>query len=486
MSWDEPIQHEIGQEAYKYIHHQDNEYLQMKDKVYGVVFELGLIYTTNLLGLEEEREIFHFRHFAYFLLFAFACFVFFRLNLKLFKNVWIALIATLALVLCPRIFGHAFINPKDVPFLSMYIISFHAFHNYLLKPGYKTLLITAICIGLLINFRIMGVVLLGTVLFFITWLWIKEKKKKYFFHLLTFSFSAVLVTYTVWPYLWNDPLNNFAEAFSSMSKFPWDGEMLFNGKVIRAGKYPVADYFFTWITISVPLLYLFIGLAGMLSFLVRSAAKPRKVFDSPQKIMGWTFILSSVGPLMAVMVLQSTLYDDWRQLYFIYPGFIVFVGYAFFYLREWKPRLARIGMLVCFAYFILIGYRMYQLHPYEHVYFSEAISHQENYLQHHYDLDYWGTSFYEGLSYIAKTDPSDTIPIFVFHEPLRKNSMLLPLKDRKRFIFSKTMTVERAKYYLTTYRYDYPDLIGTANFGKIYYEVKRQNSVILKVWTHQE
>jgi hypothetical protein len=271
-----------------------------------------------------------------------------------------------------------------------------------------------------------------------------------------------------------------------MSKFPWDGEMLFKGKVIIAGEYPVADYFFTWIGISVPVFYLFMGLTGITGFVLKSARKPLKIFDSTLKIMGWTFVLCSWGPVIAVIVLKSTLYDDWRQLYFIYPGFIVFVGYALHYLREWKPVVSGIGIMVCILYFLFIGYKMYRLHPYEHVYFNEAVSHHQNYLQHHYDLDYWGTSFYEGLQYIAKTDPSDTIPIFVFHEPLYRNSKLLTLKDRNRFIFSKTMTTQRAKYYLTTYRYDYGDLIGNANFGKVYYKISRKNSVILTIWAHKE
>lgn len=70
ISWDEPIQKDIGKEAYHYIHGQPNEYLEMKDKVYGVVFELGIRYVQEWLHITTDKEIYHYRHFCYFLLFS--------------------------------------------------------------------------------------------------------------------------------------------------------------------------------------------------------------------------------------------------------------------------------------------------------------------------------------------------------------------------------------------------------------------------------
>lgn len=486
ISWDEPIQKDIGKEAYNYIHGQPNEYLEMKDKVYGVVFELGIRYVQEWLNITEDKEVYHYRHFCYFLLFSFACFIFFRLNVKLFGNTGIAFVTTMALILSPRIFGHAFINPKDVPFLSMYIISFYTFYNYITKPGIWKLFILAASVGLLINFRIMGILMGMSALFFMFVLGLQQRKLKYFIHGFIFTVVASSVVYVVWPFLWSNPVVNFTESFKAMSKFPWDGEMLFKGKIINAGKYPVTDYLFTWISITLPIGFIVSSVSGMIIFMVQCLKQPLKIFDGPVKIMAIVFLANSITPLLAVVILKSTVYDDWRQLYFIYGGLIAFTGFLLHYLYQWKPIMANIGMVALLCYQTFITFQMVKLHPYQQVYFNEVISKNENYLQQHFDMDYWGTSFYEGLSYIAANDQSDTIPVFVFHEPLVRNSMLLPWKDRNRFIFSKTMTEKRAKYYLTTYRFDYTDLIGNAHFGEIFYEVRRQNSCILKVWKHKE
>lgn len=486
ISWDEPIQKDIGKEAYKYIHGEPNEYLEMKDRVYGVVFELGIRYVQEWLNITEDKEVYHFRHFCYFLLFALGAVALFKLSCKLFGQTSIAFITALAFILSPRIFGHAFINPKDVPFLSMYIITFLAFYNYLVKPGIWKMILLSCCLGILINFRIMGILMGITSVFFMMVFTIQHRSFKYLIHAGMLTVITGLVMYLVWPFLWLDPIPNFIESFKAMSKFPWDGEMLFKGKVIIAGQYPVSDYLFTWMGISIPVGFILSSMIGMVFFIVHLLRKPVNVFSGPLRIMGIVLFLNTLGPVVAVILFKSTLYDDWRQLYFVYGGFIMFTGFFLYFIHQWKAVVSKILMLLLFLYQMFIGFQMYLLHPYQHVYFNELVSKKENYLVQYFEMDYWGTSYYEGLRYIAANDPSDTIPVFVFHEPLVRNSMLLEPKDRKRFNFDKNMTEKRAKYYLTTFRFDPTDMIGTGHFGEVFYEVKRQNSCILRVWKHKE
>lgn len=489
ISWDEPVQRGIGMEAYKYVHEGSRTYMQMHDKIYGVGFELPLIYLEKMFDLHDTREIFLFRHLANVMFFAFACFIFFRLNLKLFQKLSIAIIPTLILLLSPRIFGHAFFNSKDIPFLCMYIISFYALHNYLLRSSYKNLIVLGICAGLLINFRIMGVLFFVSALFLLFVYLMQQRKLKQLIHVCLFSIVAAVCLYATWPYLWEKPFLYFQNAFELMSKFPWKGTMLFKGEVIQPGQH-LTKYLFTWMGITIPVLYLITAIAGMLIFGLKNVLKPKKIFENPMKLMGWVFMVNMLAPIAAVLYLKSVLYDDWRQLYFIYPCIVMFIGYFMYELHQWQPRLARISMLVCFIYMGYIGIQMVKLHPYEHVYFNELVPKKKNYLQEHYDLDYWGTSFYEGLTYIAKTDKSDTIPLFIFHDALRRNLMLLPEKDRNRFVFTQNnggeegMAEKRSKYYLTTFRFDYIDIIGNSHYREVVYKVERQNSTLLRIWTH--
>jgi hypothetical protein len=483
ISWDEPVQRGIGEAAYNYVTTGDRAYMQMHDKIYGVGFELPLIYLEKLLNLHDSRDIFLFRHLANVLFFAFACFIFFRLNFKLFQNWWVAIIPTLMLLLTPRIFAHAFFNSKDLPFLCMYIISYYTLLNYLLKPGYKNLILLAFSAGLLINFRIMGILFFMSTLFVMGVTLIQQKKTKPLVHLGIFVSLAALSLYATWPYLWENPYGHFKNAFILMSKFPWHGKMLFDGEVIQPGQHLV-KYLFMWIGITIPLLYLIAGLGGMVVFAVKNLWRPKKMFASPMQLMGWVFMANSLAPVAAVLILKSVLYDDWRQLYFIYPGLVLFAGYLLFFLYQYKPRLARVGSFVFLVYMGFIGVQMVRLHPYEHVYFNETLPKKKNYLQEHFEMDYWGTCFYEGLTHIAKTDPSDTILIFEFHDVLGRNWMLLPEKDRKRIAFPQSDAEKRSKYYLTNFRYDYIDIIGNSHYKNIVYKVERQNSTVLRIWTH--
>lgn len=483
LTWDEPTQRGIGTAAYNYVQFGDRHYLEITDRIYGVGFELPLIYLEHFFNLKDTHDIYQFRHLVYVLFFAFACFIFFRLNLKLFQKVSVAIIPTLILLLTPRIFAHAFFNSKDIPFLCMYVICYYALFNYLLKSSYRNIIILALCAGLLVNFRIMGILFFSTALFCILVNWIQKRKFRFGIHSLLFILLAAGALYASWPYLWEQPFMRFQHAYKMMSKFPWLGTMLFRGTVIHQGE-QLTNYLFTWIGITIPVFYMIITMVGVLTFLVQAIKKPLKIFESPMKLMGWVFLVNAITPLVAVLYLKSVLYDDWRQLYFIYPPSIIFIGYLFFYLRNWKPKFAAITALVCFGYMGFIGVKMVQLHPFEHIYFNETVSKKSNYILNNYDQDYWGTSFYNGLKYILAHDDADTIPIFAFHDPLIRNMQFLTEKERGRLYFSHYMDPEDGKYYLTTFRFDYPDLIGTYHYKKILYEIRRQGSPILRIWSH--
>jgi hypothetical protein len=491
ISWDEPIQRGIGTAAYNYVTHGDRSYLQMYDKIYGVGFELPLVIIEKKLGLEDTRDIFLMRHLMQGLFFAFACFVFFRMNLRLFGSFKIAIIPTLFLLFSPRIFAHGFFNSKDIPFLCMYIISLSALHLYLLKPGYWQLFILGICAGLLINFRIMGVLFFGMAFIALIIYLMEQRKFKFVIHIVLFTSISALVLYSTWPYLWIKPFKNFQNSFLLMSQFHWQGTMLFRGMILHPGE-KLTQYLFWWIAISVPVLYLVVCGIGAVLFFWKTIRRPKQMVNNPLKIMGWVFIATAVVPVVAVFYFHSVLYDDWRQLYFIYPSIIIFAGYLFYFMDKWKPKITTFAWLVCSLYILFIGFQMNKLHPYEHVYFNELVPRSKDYILQHYEMDYWGTSFYDGLKYLAKTEESDTIKIFLFSDALRRNAMLLPERDRNRLVFVQNQPDEpnagraevESDYFITNFRYDYVDMVGKSNFQNILYSINRQNSTILRVWKH--
>jgi hypothetical protein len=482
LSWDETTQRNIGYHAFRYMFEGNNFYLNFPDNVYGVGYELPLVMMEKLIGLEDPREIYHFRHLVNIGLFCLACFVFFRMNLKLFTYLKVAIFPTLLLILTPRIFGHAFFNSKDIPFLCMYIFCFHAFHNYLLKPQFKQLALLSVLGGLLINFRIMGILFSSAVIAIMIFHLLREKKKKQLWHLGFYILVAASCLFATWPYLWTDPLQHLQNAFHAMSKFRWQGTYLLNGVVYHEGE-NIRNYLFRWIGITVPVVYLIMGLIGIVVFIGRTAIKPKKILDTPYKIMGWVFLGHMIVPIAAVLYFKSVLYDDWRQLYFIYPAFLFFCGafllLFFEHFYKWFRRMA--FLLIAYLGFVLV--QMVILHPYEHVYFNELVPHRKNFLQEHYDQDYWGTSFYDGLKYILKNDTSSQINVFYQQDAAQRNIWMLPKNDRKKIrMISNPDYMYQCPYYMTNFRFDYADTTGRNNYKEIVYEIKRQNSVILRIW----
>lgn len=479
MSWDEVAQRDLGLAAYNYLHKGNNGYLLMFDRIYGVGFELPLVYLEKLFNLKDDRDIFLFRHLAYSVFFSFGCFMFFQLNLKLFKNTFIALLPALILVCTPRIFGHAFFNSKDIPFLSMYLICFYVLHRYIAKSNWRNLLLLAFCGGMLVNFRILGVLFIALTAGAMLVLTIRRTTLLQLLHPFIFICVAALVLYVSWPYLWHRPFENFRAAFVMMSKFSLHTEMLFKGGIIFPGDHTM-NYLFTWILYSIPVLYLVMSILGIGLFLVKNIRYPFKFLTHQQSLMGWLFILNFSMPIFAVFYFGSYLYDDWRQLYFVWPFMLVFCEYFVDYIRQHNRSVAKAILGISFVYIAFVGGNMYKLHPYEHVYFNELISKDDHYLQQNFEGDYWGVSYYSGLSFLLKYEKNEKIHLVKPSYPLIRNIMMIPAKERDRFVLHDELM--EPSYYLTTLRADPKDTIGNGYFKEVVYEIKRQNSVILRIW----
>lgn len=113
---------------------------------------------------------------------------------------------------------------------------------------------------------------------------------------------------------------------------------------------------------------------------------------------GW-FLL----PATAVILLRNNLYDNARQLYFLYPPMLLAAGFAL----DWVfTRLAhQTHRLVFLLLMILPGLAaMIQLHPYEYVYYNSLIGGVDGSVRR-FETDYWGTSFKEAMDYINSVAP---------------------------------------------------------------------------------
>ena len=88
--------------------------------------------------------------------------------------------------------------------------------------------------------------------------------KKYLFYLLFFIFFIFIF----WPYLWADPIDNFAELFFSVRKDLVDVRTLYFNEYVQNFLLPSA-YIINWIFISSPIIQNLLFVLGFLYCLVR-------------------------------------------------------------------------------------------------------------------------------------------------------------------------------------------------------------------------
>lgn len=453
VAWDEPQQRLIGQINYDKLIGANDDLSTFGDRFYGPVLEIGLIGLERLFHLEDTRDIYIMRHLFTHLLFLFSALVLFLLIDLIFDNKWLATIGFLMLVVNPRIYAHSFFNSKDIPFLTMFIICFYlaalAFRRY----KYGLFLLLGITTGLLTNLRIMGILFALIILLFLLFDIVVEKsgkagRNRIFTSLFLFLGAFVLTLIGTWPYLWPDPTGNFVNSFDYMSVFFWDSPVLFQGSTVPAPELPWY-YPFVWFGISNPLVYFVMGIVGMIAFSFSFFQNPISFIRNTERRNMLLYMICLLGPLVAVLALNSVLYDGWRQLFFIYPSFILITVFGLTSLK--RIRLKYIGVLLMIVGIVSGTYAMIRNHPFQQVYFNCLVNRNEpGYLRTHYEMDYWGVSFRQALRDVLERDSSEIINI---HHPAVvkvQSVLILPKEQRERIKFT---TFEDADYFITNYRW---------------------------------
>lgn len=478
IGYDESAQREIGRVTYNYVFNGNQELFNSKDVHYGTGFELPLIIIEKLMNLTDSREIYLMRHLVTHLFFLISALAGYIVIYGLFKNKFIASLGFIMLALAPRIYAHSLFNSKDVPFLSMFLITLCCCQIVFEKNKPWLFVILGMFCGYTTSIRIMGGMLCGFILFFLmidlaTNLFNKKGIKNTVLNIFFFIFSFCFSLYLAWPYLWKNPIGNFLSSFTAFSHFPWGSEVLLNGKYELATKLPWT-YFPTWFLITNPEVWLLSGFAGIILIIINFCKRPLTYFRNTSERNFILYLMCFFAPVMAVLILHSVLYDDWRHLYFVYPPFVLMALYFINRMIQTKYKLIVQG--ICMLQVAIVSFFMINNHPFDQVYFNYFVSHKPEYLRKHYEMDYWGCSVYQGLEHLIETNKNKNIKVFEhFIGVISQNVMLLPKEDRK---FIQLTKWEDADYSITNFRfhpYDFPSY-------KVDYSISILNSTILNIF----
>ena len=327
-------------------------------------------------------------------------------------------------------------------------------------------LIHAVCCAIALDIRIMGLLLPLSTLY----LYAMQKNRKTIPLLFFISYTLVF-TIAFWPVLWLNPFYHFIEALRQMSHFDLNANILYLGKLVSIKNLPW-HYLPVWISITTPICYIVLFLIGLFFALKNSYAN----FLSNLPMQFSLFMFAT--PILAVIILNSTVYNAWRHVYFVYPYLLLIAVYGFTQLtKAVKKRLfVKIISLSTLTSILFVYAFMIINHPFQNVYFNSLAGKN---IRQNFELDYWGLSYKQGLEYILANDTSDIIYI---SDNMGVDLRILPDADRKRLMFTDVYSNDdpkSVKYFLTnfiTHPNDYDAGTGTSVF-----QVKVGNEKIMEV-----
>ncbi len=479
MGWDEPLQREPSLMSWDYIFFGKQDLFLKETDNHGAGFELLLLMFEKSMKITDSREIYVMRHLVTHIVFLLSAFAGYVLAYRLFRDKWVACIAFIMFAFAPRIYAHSFFNSKDLPYLCMVLIGLAFAQIAFDKKKWWWFLLAGMALGYGTGIRIMGILygLLVGLLFLIDLIMsIKEKEKptRTLVNMGVFIAGFIFLLYLSWPYLWKSPVEKFAESFVALAHFKFGGSVFFQGQFIPASQVPWT-YFPTWFLITTPVLWLITGFAGMGWIIFNFIKSPKEYLKNGNERNFMFYVLCFIVPILAVILMRSVIYDDWRHLYFVYPPFVLLGLY--FINRLYVTKLKMVILGACGLQILLIANFMVLNHPHEQVYFNSLVKQDDEYLRNNYDMEYWGCSFKQALEEIAETDTSSVIKVsgnWAF--PLNNNIMMLPKEVRKRFVLINEP--EKSDYFLTNFRLhpgDYPS-------NNIQYEISLCHSTIMRVY----
>jgi hypothetical protein len=418
LTWDEEVQRRYGDHVLNWYFSlfRESQALSFSNLyLYGAFFEIvaQLVARVSPFGIYETRHLVN----ASFGLMG--IYTAYRLGSCVYNPAG-GFFAALFLSLTPVFYGHLFNNSKDIPFSALFLISLlFIIRSYDSLPRIPWPLIfkIGIAVGLTIGIRVGGVSLFA----YLAVLWCCGLLSQHFlnhelsnpnllleFMALTGSFLVITITAWVtmllcWPWAQVSPIDHTMKALQLTAHFNWEGTIFFDGHDI-----PVADlpwtYLPTWLAISLPEFYFVsLGVGCLLAYRFISTVN-RTPSQVGQLIKVGLLAFVFCSPILTAIGLYSTVYDGIRHFLFVLPPLAILAGVSFASLLQSNAKaIIKYGSAaVIFIYTSMTAMDMIQLHPYQAVYFNRTLAGGLSSASKHFETDYWGSSYKEGIQWVIQ------------------------------------------------------------------------------------
>ena len=308
--------------------------------------------------------------------------IFFTTKDKFFSN-----ISSIFFLTYPYLLGHSFFNVKDVPFMSVWLISTYyiikILSNYFIKnrAKKKDLIIFALLTSFLISLRISGfLIFVEYIIFLIFYInvfqlnffsFIKKINKEIF----VFSSIFLISLFLFYPNFWQDPLK-FFYSIDFMRSHIQTVCTITLGECMKAQNLP-SSYIFIWLFFKLPLIIIF----GLLIF----PFIEKKLFSKQQNILILGSLITSIFLITFLLILLNVnLYDELRQVLFLVPLIMII---SLILIFNYKKKLGT-GIISLFILFFI--YQNIKMFPYNYIWINNS-----NFFLNvtkNFELDYWGVS----------------------------------------------------------------------------------------------
>lgn len=447
------------------------------DRFYGSWFSQLAVVTSHLLGDQGVLAQFQTMHILVFLVSCLGIASTYAAIWILTRSSWAATAVMLLSMTIPRFFAERFYNSKDMILLAAVELAAPWIVLSLRHFRWPWTVMAGVTTGLAIATRLSGMGALFAVLGVLLLLVITSPRqwKKILSTALLYALASGASTILFFPFLWSrNPVARFIEAFQKFQNEYGFFSILYQGEIISNANLPLL-YVPQWIFLTLPLPILALGLVAVFVFLTRFFSKKFRERIQQHRVE-LVFFGIFVGPIIAVMVLGTPLYDGWRHVYFLMAGAYVVLGSILASLSSWITRRysSRALWLPSALVVIVVGLSVKSIvsfHPYENMYFNEMAP--RPYVGN-YDGDYWGLSYREGLEYILAHDERPSISIAWMGTDLQAQFIDNPTGK----IVTIAPRTEVPDYFLTNYRY-HPE---PYDLGAPWYSIKRNGETILDVF----
>ena len=369
-------------------------------------------------------------------------------------NRWIALFAMLIFLLHPRLYANSFFNTKDIPFAAMLAIALCLAHRAFRRDTISAFLICGIAVGLAINLRVFGLMLLPMILTMrAPDLWQASdgaERKRVLLTSAAFLAAALAALYTNHPYYWENPLR-FIEGIRVLSQHPTIVENLFMGEIYKSDAVPW-NFIPVWFAITAPSVALMLGAIGCAAICRQAIARPLAALRDRETRFRVLLLGCALLPVVAAVILQSNTHNGWRHMYFLWGPFCLIAAVGLHTIANnnagqiglkaaaRRPGWIRGAKLTRPLAYGIAGFgllttltAMAALHPHQQVYFNALVDTKTpGALAQRYDMDHLLVAQRQSLEYLLARYPDAALRVW----PPSRGALILPQNDRNRIAFA--------------------------------------------------